>query len=671
MPKFEILDDVPPAPTSGYEVLPESPSMMSKAAGLGKAAASGIGSFYAQSAGMPGDIAEMGARGINHAAQFVGRVAGIDVPNREPQPARGGAADMQKFIEKYTGEFYKPQTTAEGYTNTIANFITGAVFGGGNMAANALKYGVLPGAASEAAGNATKGTSLEPIARGVAALGTGGVAALLSRPGTASKALSQQMAGSVDDVAMTNATRLMEDAAQRGIPLTWPEALEQVAPGTGLVNTQRLLESGRDTRGQMGQFMAGRSAAVDRAARDQFDQIAPINRDPSMIGPQVGEAAQNTVQDVTNAINRQTRPLYDAARQQGVGVPVHQALMGDPLYAQTLNEVRNNPALNRTIANLPDDNVAVIDLVQRRLREQGDNAAIPGQASTSNLAAANYGDARTAPIAAAETATGSRPGVMGDYEAARAQQAALRERFLNPLMAGPIGKLAQKDLTTQRAIEALFPAEVLPNSQGEVATAVSAVAQRNPQAARDLVRAHAEQTFNSATENLVAGENQFGGAKFAKALTGNPQQRANLEAAVRALPNGDQVWTGFDRFIDVVEATGKRQPIGSRTAFNAQDLKDLSGGRVTTEGMKLAAAPAKVLTKLGDTWDRWQMGRNMNELAGILTDPRSGPLLREIAKLPVGARSAQLLAGRLLNAGYSSYRNGVSTDNTMNDGRNE
>lgn len=50
------------------------------------------------------------------------------------------------------------------------------------------------------------------------------------------------------------------------------------------------------------------------------------------------------------------------------------------------------------------------------------------------------------------------------YEAALAAQARLREQYLTPLLNGQIGKLAGRDTSTKKAINALFPENPLPNS---------------------------------------------------------------------------------------------------------------------------------------------------------------------------------------------------------------
>ena len=86
---------------------------------------------------------------------------------------------------------------------------------------------------------------------------------------------------------------------------------------------------------------------------------------------------------------------------------------------------------------------------------------------------------------------------------------------MQPLLDGYIGKVAGRDTTTKKAIEALFPEKPLANSEQEIGRTIGALAANNPRAARDLVRAHAEGVFNEATQRLASGGlNQSGGAKF-------------------------------------------------------------------------------------------------------------------------------------------------------------
>lgn len=153
-----------------------------------KGAGSGIVQGVEGLAGLPGDIQS----GIGWAA---GKVAGLVGASPETQaevqsragnfPIIGGhlptSEDVAAGVKNVTGfEPYKAQTGFGKFAQSAAEFIPGAVaMGPGgivkNAAKNALKYGVLPGVASEAAGEATAGTSLEPVARVAGALAGGGL----------------------------------------------------------------------------------------------------------------------------------------------------------------------------------------------------------------------------------------------------------------------------------------------------------------------------------------------------------------------------------------------------------------------------------------------------------------------------------------------------------------
>jgi hypothetical protein len=249
-----------------------------------------------------------------------------------------------------------------------------------------------------------------------------------------------------------------------------------------------------------------------------------------------------------------------------------------------------------------------------------------------------------------EDVIGEFPGVRDRLDAvARARDA------LEPVLATPIGKLAQRDPTTKKAINVLFPENPLPNSQREVGNAVRDVARRNRPAATALVRAHTEMVFNEATSRLQTGANEFAGAGFAAALRGNKQQAANLEAAITGL-QGRQTFEGFDRFLDVLEAQGARQRIGSQTAFNQEVQQSLKQGGTVGEALSaVASGGVKLPAKITQRIEQWRMGGNVREIADILTNPQGADLFRRLATAPPDSALAARIVGRLTYlAGRSS-----------------
>jgi hypothetical protein len=648
----------------------EYPKAESRAMDFAKSTGVGVGKGAIGLGGMVGDVRELitkgaGAVGISpettkKAITFANPLLGPVVANAPT------SADIQGKIEGVTGEFYKPQYTTGEYGQTIGEMLPASLLGpagGARVAAgNVAKYAVLPGITSETAGQLAQkyAPDYETAARTGTAIVTGGTAAALSRPGSASRALQGQLPDFVTPAHVQRAEALIQAAQQRGITLTWPEALSQVTGRPVLTGMQRTVEGAAASRPQMQAVMGERPQQIGTAGQAAFGKVGPVSPNPSMIGPQVGAAAEHVIGRVNAAINTATRPSYDAARQTLVPQNVHAAMMADPLFEQALNAVRNDPARNSFIRGLSDRSTIVYDAVKQELAERSTNALNPAQPGASRTVSAATGslsgDVRDIAVAADRAAMGLRPGGpgVGNLEHALAEQARLREQFLEPLQRGPLGRLADKDITTRKAIETLFPENPVPHTAGEVADAVRAVAQRSPRAAEELVRAHIEWTFSKSIQNLISGENQWGGAKFAAVLVGNPQQRANLRAAVEALPGGQQRWQNFNTFLEIVEATGKRLQQGTHTAFTIDELRALGASGAVVGAAKLIGSPGKLLSLIHDKLTGWQQGRNLNELAHILTDPRSGPLLQRLAELPRGSDRAAAAAVRLILQAHQS-----------------
>lgn len=645
---------------------PEKPGVVEDVA---KSVPAGLARGVAGVVGLPGFIQE----GADYAASLPGwtynRLFGSGKFEDTPSMAAGRAAmprvgvgdvlsaeNATKAIEAVTGPIYKPQTLPGEVANTVAEFAPGAVLGGGTAMQRAGQV-IIPALASEAAGQATRqvAPAFEPAARAVAGLAAGVGTAIAQRPNTAG-GLIREAAPSLDNATITAARQLMDDAAAQGVALTWPEVIQQVSGGaTRLADVQRVVENSTGGGGVMRPFMAERAGQVEQAGNTAIGALSDVPLDPVITGMRTQAAAEAAIADRQAGINAMTRPAYQAAEPARVGPQVHAALTGDPLYARTLQEVRNNPALNATVAHLPDDAVGVIDLVQRRLRETAENARVPGQATTSNLAAANLEGARAPAIAAAETATG---GVTGPYARAREVQAQLRHDMLEPMVRGPTGQIAAREQVMEQA-RALLPNQPAAGLDAAVSQTVRQIVRRDPDAAQNLVRTYAQTVFDEAIQNNAGGPNAFGGAKFAAVIIGNPQQARNLEAAVRALPNGHQRWEGFRRFLDVVEATGQRRPEGSATAFNQAVQDQLKRGGAVGEAAAVGATGGVgAIPRLRRWYDELRMGRNTEALARIFTDPASEALLRRLAQEPAGSGRAQALALRLTYLAGSGERSG-------------
>ena len=133
----------------------------------------GVGRFGIQSAGFLGDLREALASGAQHAADYLAPGSAPDVGTNVSDylasyPLLRGptSSQLQSAVESYTGPFYQPKTIVGDYAQTAGEFVPGALLmPEGSLAANALRYGLLPALSSETAGQLTKGTAAEPWAR--------------------------------------------------------------------------------------------------------------------------------------------------------------------------------------------------------------------------------------------------------------------------------------------------------------------------------------------------------------------------------------------------------------------------------------------------------------------------------------------------------------------------
>jgi hypothetical protein len=198
-------------------------------------------------AGAPGDLSNLLARGSQYASNYIADKTGLD---RGPQIDDGAqrlssltpgeprnnnilptAGGIQKAIEGYTGDFYKPKTTAGEYAQTAGEFAPGLMGGEGSLLARGLSRVAIPAATSETAGQLTKGTDAEPWARVAGgllspAVTAAGRRAITPLPATAERtALANALTGEGVDLT----------AGQRtgSRPLQWAESTFGDMPGSG------------------------------------------------------------------------------------------------------------------------------------------------------------------------------------------------------------------------------------------------------------------------------------------------------------------------------------------------------------------------------------------------------------------------------------------------------
>jgi hypothetical protein len=617
---------------------PSKRSFGEKAAGIGKALEEGV------------TRATMGTLALPRTAAEVMEKYRPTPPDQRPNAFLQwpSAEDFRKSYEESGSLFgkppppYSPQGLPEQTAETVGEFLPG---GGGRTAGGILSRTLrvaAPAIGSEAGGEFAKitGSRHEPEFRLGGALIGGGTQALLDRPTAVGNVLDRTLSG-VTEQHVDQAAKLMQDASSSGINLTWPEALSKVTGRVVGSDLIRHLEASPQTANKMAEFFSNRAKQVSQAVGKTAEEIGPgPPASPSTIGPAVGEAAYGAARDIEKQRTALVDPLYKAAEQQHVPHPqmqqvvknIDDAIASDKtgIVGGALKEFRDilvqqpqqgPPSVLTDIGNL--------DRARKYIRDKMGMPQVGAQAITKEQGA-NIQNA----LDDLETRmVNSSP----MYAAAKNLYQRATEQVVKPQLQGtPLGELAKKDLGTKQAIDTLFPRTPLANTENEISNAVGKVANKNAGAANQLVRNYLETSFNTAAKDLIGGPVQTGGARFRAMIAGNNQQAKNLQAAVEALPNGQQTWQGLSRLLDVMEATGTRQNIGSKTAYNVEALKEFQPGGIAQTGAKIISKPLEMLRPINDAYTQFSMGRNMDKLANILTDPKSADMLRKIAASPKG-----------------------------------
>jgi hypothetical protein len=128
--------------------------------------------------GAPGDVLDLANAGLNKLNDYIGPKLGYTPEEIERTKVKtGGAAgggasnsaDVTKALDKI-GMIHEPQTPIAKGVEAVGEMAPTALLAPGSAAGNFARYAVAPGAAGELAGEATKGTALEPWARAVTAL---------------------------------------------------------------------------------------------------------------------------------------------------------------------------------------------------------------------------------------------------------------------------------------------------------------------------------------------------------------------------------------------------------------------------------------------------------------------------------------------------------------------
>lgn len=295
-------------------------------AGSAKAIGAGLAEGAASLAGLPADAIDLAARGVDY-------LGGTNLGEATaPLAQKYGSEGIKSKIEQYTGELPKPQTDTEKFLHSAAGFLPAAAVGPGGVARRVLTQAVVPGVASEAAGQLAEGTGYEPLARVAGALG-GAVAA--------SKAANAM-------------------AATRGIPK--PPTNELIHAETGpAYNTPALQAIRYDTKLAN---QAADDALFNKLQKERFSQKDPIVA-------QVYEQVEN-LRKPEFAVNAHTIQDFETTRRRLQALSKHGGEGGEAarIAMRTIESHLANPPKSLVIAG--DAAQAAKDLkIARKVAQTG------------------------------------------------------------------------------------------------------------------------------------------------------------------------------------------------------------------------------------------------------------------------------------------------------------
>ena len=594
----------------------------------------GTGAYKAVAgvAGMPGDVAAAGQNApmpkVTGNPKIDQLRAGVETNRRAAGNIIPTGQEIIAGAEKYVPGFKMApaETRGDKLLQAGGAGATGVFFPGGALPS--FVGGVGGGVASEAAGQLTEGTAAEPYARIIAGLAGGVGGSMLTNRMAASNVeqlINKATTGATPD-DWAAAMRLQSDAAARGTPITSAEALSQVMGGNRtLQSVQRTVEQMPDASATMDNFMSSRPAGNQAAVASQLDEMSSMPDAPFEVGPTVQKAAQQSIEGVRQQINAITDDAYRWGTDQLIPPAEFAPISENPIFQHFAAQVRKDPILGPAIANLDENSVAFVNAVKKEMDEAAEGFSSFTSQTKSPERAMRVEQAQKPMVTAARDASPL-------YDEALTEQARLRQSKLEPMKRGITGQLANADDWKAQARIILSDT---PGAEKEVAAAVKAISAQTPEAIPELLRMKIQNLYDDALQATKGTNEQTRGSRFAGKLIADQQGIKSLEAAVKALPNGETQWAGFRRLLDVFEAQSYRLDPGSPTSFNQQLAGDLQ--RNIGKGVKSFGT---------DLWANWNVQRRSQELARILTAPEGVALLRQLAVTgPNTARAQQLVQG--------------------------
>lgn len=609
-----------------------------------KSALIGVPKGLAGLFGMVGDVRGMvpersGERGVIERA--------ADIANQAANPAYAIAkrmptsANVRDEAERLTGEWYDAQTTPGKYAQAIAGAVTGMALPKPSWLGALL--GLVGGSAGEAVAQAVPD---KPLLSAAASMGaTLPVAAIASKT-------PQLMAGlgelkSIDNKKVLAAKDLAKASREMGSPVTGLEALAKTSGMDSITDAQRVVEQTRGGAPVMAEFMSKRAPGTEKAFKSSMRGMGDSSGNAMDLPRRLSSAAKEALDDTRYGAQRAADKFYDDAMKQLVPEDELAQIRKSPVVSHALDVVGRDPYYDITDA-IPQNSLQRIDAAKKYLDDQ---------IVQIERAQMNPDSERVAVIQKAiNKLTDLADAVSPEYAKARSIYTKTYREKIEPMQQGIVGALAKEpragtgaeNIFAEQA-NVLMPKKPFVTEPRDIRKAIEAIKAQDasdPGILREWTSNNLSKIFDDTTKRLASGENQWGGAKYAAIVAANKNQAKNLQALVEGV-GGKEAYSGFRRFLDVMEAQGTRKPKGSATAFNQLMAEDFERGGVGNIASVLAS-PARWTTFVNDWYKSFRMGKSSEEMAKIITSEDSVDKLIRLAKTKPGSAKEKALVSQLI-----------------------
>jgi hypothetical protein len=534
-------------------------------------------------------------------------------------------------ITRTVGEAGVPMRRAESFAgrtaqNVVRNIVSAPVAG-------AAIPSLLSAVGEESVAYPFRGTPMEPTARTFGAMFT----PLVQAPSLVASPLERMysdMTKNVRPQELAQAQALQQRSFAERMPVTSIEAIQQTTGGrTSLPTIQRQVEGTPASASTMAEFMGSRGQQTLRELESRF---------PITTRERLGTEAQRSAEATLGLTQRQLSSssagqAFETVKSKSIPPSWMKNLENESaVIAEASRAVDTQPAYQDLVKGYSNNSIARVEAMRQVLKDKYDTLAGASQGKVTTEMRM-YDEGRKKLLNKADSQ-------IPEYKKARENYFQAKEQISAPVLESPVAQIARGNEVSAQFAEvfATNPAAVNLTPK-KVQMTMRSLGQTDPNLPKDFLTQYMRSSLESVNK---AATRQVGttGSRFADTIAKNTTQRENLKAAFQEVygQKGTEAVRGLNNLLDILEAQGRRLPVGSPTAEKGM----MSQESISTIG-KIGKDP---LGSFGTIYQSVFYGRDYDKIARAITSPRGVELLEEMAKagknqkrLATGAQELQRL----------------------------